>query len=154
MTFCCSVAKLCPWLRWLQHTRIPCTSLSPRVCSNSSPLNWGCCLTISSSAAPFFCPQSFPESGFFPMSQLFASGGQSIGVSASASVFSMNIQGWLTGLIGAGFDQGWFTGLIFFLSKGLSRLFSSTTIRKHQFFSAQLSLWSNSHIFTWPLEKT
>ena len=90
------------------------------------------------------CLQSFSTSGSFPMSQFFASGGQSIGASASASVLPMNIQDW--------FRLGW-TGLISLQSKGLSRVFSNTTVQKHQFFSAQLSLWSNSHIHTWPLEK-
>ena len=112
----------------LQHARLPCPSLSPGVCSNSCPLNWWCHPTISSSVAHFsFCPQSFPASGLFPMSQLFASGGQSIGasVSASASVLPMNIQGW--------FPLG-LTGSISLLSRGLSRVFFSTTIKKHQFF--------------------
>ena len=90
------------------------------------------------------CLQSFPASGSFPLSQLFASGGQSIGVSASVSVLPMNIQGW--------FPLGW-TGLIFLQSKGLSRVFPNTTVWKHQFFSAQPSLWSSSHIHTWLLEK-
>ena len=90
------------------------------------------------------CFQSFPASGSFPMSQFFAWGGQSIGVSASASVLSMNIQDWS--------PLGW-TGWIFLQSKGLSRVFSNTTVQKHQFFGAQPSLWSNSHIHTWPLEK-
>ena len=95
-------------------------------------------------SAPFSCcPQSFPASGSFPMSRLLASGGQNIGASASASLFPMNIQGW--------FPLG-LTGLISLLSNGLSRVFS-TTIQKHQFFSAQLSLWSNSHIHIWLLEK-
>ena len=94
---------------------------------------------------PFsFCPQSFPVSGSFQMDEFFASSGQSIGASASASVLPMTIQGW--------FPLG-LTGLISLLSKGLSRVFSSTTVWKHQFFSAQLSLWSNSHIHTWLLGK-
>ena len=124
-----------PW------TRAPQGSLSftIRVRSNSWPVSQWCYLTISSSAALFsFCLQSFPASGSLPMSQLFTSGGQSIG--ASASVLPMNIQGW--------FPLG-LTGLIFLQSKRLSRVFSSTTIRKHQFFSTQPSLWSNSHIRTW-----
>ena len=101
--------------------------------------------TISSSAAPFSsCLQSFPESGSFPTSWLFASGGQRTGASASASALPMNIQGW--------FPLG-LTGLISLLSKGLSKVFSSTTVWKHQFFSAQPSLWYNSHICTWLLEK-
>ena len=96
---------------------------------------------LSSSVIPFsFCLQSFPASGSFQMSQLFASGGQSIGVSASASVLPMNIQDW--------FPLGWTLQ-----SKGLSRVFSNTTVQKHQFFGAQLSSQSNSHIHTWPQEK-
>ena len=118
-------------------------SLSPGVCSNSCPLCLWCYPTISSSVPPFSsCPQSFPASGSFPISQFFASDGQSIG--ASASVLPMNIQGW--------FPLGW-TGLISLLSKGLSRVFSSTTVWKCQFFGTQLSLWSYSHICTWLLEK-
>ena len=129
----------------LQHTRPPCPSLSPRVCSDSCPLSWWCHPTISSSVTPFSsCFPSFPAPGSFPVSQFFTLGDQSIGVSASASVLPMNIQGW--------FPLGW-TGWIFLHSKGLSRVFSSTTVQKHQFFSAQLSLWSNSHIHTWLLEK-
>ena len=99
---------------------------------------------ICSVAPFFFCFQSFPASGSLPLSQLFTSCGQSIGVSASASVFPMNIQGW--------FPLG-MTGLISLLSKGLSRVFSSTTVWKYQFFSVQPSLWSNCHIHTWLLEK-
>ena len=111
---------------WLHHTRPSCPSPSPRVCPSSCPLNWWCHPTISSSATSFFsCLQSFPASGSFPMSQLFSSDGHSIGASASASVLSMNIQDW--------FPLGW-TGWISLLSKGLSRVFSSTTILKHQFF--------------------
>ena len=122
-----------------------CPSLSPGVCSNSCPLSQWCHPTISSSVTPFSsCPQSFPASRSFPMSQIFASGGQSIGVSASATVLSISIQRW--------FPLG-LNGLISWQSKGLSRVFSSTTIQKHQFFSTQLSLWSNSHICTWLLEK-
>ena len=122
-------------LRGLQHTRLPCPSLSPRACSNSCPLNRRCHPTFLSSVVPFSsCLQSFPASGSFPMSQFFTSGGQSIGVSASASVLPMNIQDWS--------PLGW-TGLISLQSKGLSRVFSNTTVQKHQFFSAQLSLWSN-----------
>ena len=110
----------------LQHASLPCPSLSPGVCSNSCPLSRWCHPTISSSVTPFSsCPQCFPASGSFPMSQLFAWGGHSIGASASASVLPMNIQGW--------FPLG-FTGLIL-LSKGLSRVFSSTTFWKRQFFS-------------------
>ena len=134
----------CLWPHGLQHTRLPCPLLSPGVCSNSCPLSQWCHPTISSSVTPFSsCPQSFPASESFPISWLFASGGQSIGASASTSVLPMNIQGWfpleLTGLI--------------LRSKGLSIVFSSTTVQKHQFFSAQLSSWFNSHIHTWLLEK-
>ena len=115
----------------LQHTSLPCPSLSPGVCSDSCPLSQWCHPSISSSVVPFSsCPQSFPASGSFPVSQLFPSGGQSIGASASASVLPMNIQGW--------FPLG-FSGLIL-QSKGLSRVFSSNTIQKHQFFEAQTSL--------------
>ena len=142
--FSCSVmsGSLWPVKSRLQSVRLLCPPLSPRICSNSCSLSQCCYLTISSSAAPFSCcPQSFPTSGSFPLSRLFLSGGQSIGASASASVLPMNIQGW--------FPSG-LTGLISLLSK---RLFSSTTIWKYQFFSAQPSLWSNSHIHTWLLEK-
>ena len=126
------------WPHELQHARFSCLSLSPRVCSNSCPLSWWCHPTISSSVTPFSsCPQSFPVSGSFPVSQLFTSGGQSIGASASAPVLPMTIQGW--------FPWG-LTGWISLQSKGLSRVFSSTTIRKHQFSSTQSSLWSSSHI--------
>ena len=115
----------------LQHTRLPCPSPTPRVYSDSGPLSWWCHPTISSSVVPFSsCLQSFPTSGSFQMSQFFASGGQSIGDSASASVLPINIQDW--------FPLGW-TGWISLQSKGLSRVFSNTTVQKHQFFSAQLS---------------
>ena len=121
------------WPHGLQHTRLPC-SPSPGVCSNSCPLSQWCQTTISSSVVPFSsCLQSFPVSGSFLKSQLFTSGGQSIGASASASVLQMNVQGW--------FPLGW-TGLISLLSKGLSRVFSNSTVQKHQFFGAQPSLWS------------
>ena len=116
----------------LQHTRPPCPSPTPGVYSNSCPLSWWCHPTISSSVVPFSsCPQSFPASGSFPVSQFFTSGGQSTGVSPSASVLPMNIQDW--------FPLGW-TGWISLQSKGLSRVFSNTTVQKPQFFSAQLSL--------------
>ena len=116
----------------LQHARPPCPSPTPRVYSNSCPLNWWCHPTTSSSIVPFSsCLQSFPASGSFPMNWLFTSGGQSIGASASASVFPMNIQDWS--------PLGW-TGWISLQSKGLSRVFSNTTVQKHQFFSAQLFL--------------
>ena len=129
----------------LQHARLPFPSLSPRVHSDSCPLSQRCHPTISSSVIPFSsCPQVFPASGSFPVSQLFTSGGQSIEVSASASVLPINIQGW--------FPLG-LTGLISLLFKGLSRVFSRTIVWKHQFIGAQPSLWSNSHIPTWLLEK-
>ena len=128
----------------LQHARPPCPLPTPRVYSNSCPLSQWCHTIVSSSVIPLSSHlQSFPASGSFPMSQLFASGGQSIGVSASASVLPMNTQDW--------FPLGW-AGCIFLQSKGLSRIFSNT-VQKHQFFGAQLSLWSNSHIHTWPMEK-
>ena len=130
--------------RGLQLARFPCPSLSLRVCSNSWPLTQWCHPTISSSVPSFSpCPQSFPASGSFPVSQIFASGGQSIGASTSASVHPMNIQDW--------FPLGW-TGWISLLSEGLLRIFSSTTW-KHQSFTAQPSLWSNSHIRTWLQER-
>ena len=133
------------WPHGLQHTMLPCPSLSLGVCSNSCPLSWWCHLIISSSVALFFsCPPSFPVSGCFPMSQFFTSGGRSIGASALASVLPMNIQGWLpSGL----------TCLISLLSEGFSRVFYNTTVQKHQFFGSQPSLWSNSHFRTWLLEK-
>ena len=128
-----------------QHARPPCPSPTPRVHPNPCPLSWWYHPTISSSVIPFSsCPQSFPASGSFPMSQLFASHGQSIGISASTSVLPMNTQDWS--------PLGW-TGWISLQSKGLSSIFSSTTVQKHQFFSTQLSSWSNSHIHTWLLEK-
>ena len=128
---------------WTAAHDASCPSPSPGVRSNSCPLSRWCHPTISSSVAFFSsCFQSFPASGSFPMSQLFASGGQSIG--ASASVLPMNIQGW--------FPFRW-TGLISLQSKGLSRVFSSTTVQRHQFFDAQLFLWFSSHIHTWLLEK-
>ena len=127
----------------LQHSRLFCPLLSPRFAQNSWPLSQWCYLTISSSAAPFsFCLQSFPASESFPRSQLFASAGQSIG--ASASVFPMNIQGWFILRL---------TGLISLQSKRLSRVLFSATIEKHQFFGTQPSLWSNSYIHIWLLEK-
>ena len=119
-----------------------CPSLTPRACSNSCPSSWWCYSTISSSAVPFSsCLQSFPASGYFLMSQFFATGAQSIGVSASTSVLPMNIQGWFLLEL---------TDWISLQSKGLSRVFSNTTVQKHQFLCAQLSSQSNSHIHTWP----
>ena len=130
----------------LQHARPPCPSPTPRVYSHSCLLSWWCHPTISCSVVPFsFHHHSSPASGSFQMSQLFTSGGQSIRVSASTSVLPMNTQDWS--------PLGW-TGWISLQSKGLSRVFSNTTVQKNQFFGAQLSLWSSSHIHTWLLEKT
>ena len=127
-----------------QHARPPCPSPTPRVYPNSCSSSQWCHPTISSSVVPFSsCPQSLPASGSFSMSQLFTWGGQSIGVSALASVLPMNIQAWS--------PLEW-TGWISLQSKGLSRVFSNTTVQKHQ-FGAQLSLQSNSHIHTRLLEK-
>ena len=123
---CCSVAKH----HELQHARLPCPSLSPGVCSNSCPLSQWCYLTILSSVALFsFCLESFPASGSFPMNRLFESDAQSIGVSTSASVLPMDIQGW--------FPLG-LTGLISLQSKGLASIFSNTTVQKHQFLALSL----------------
>ena len=129
----------------LQHARPPCPSPTPRVHPNSCPLSqWGH-PAISSPVIPFFsCPQSLPASESFPMSQLFAWGGQSTGVSALASVLPKNTQDCS--------PLKW-TGGISWQSKGLSRVFSNTTVQKHQFFGAQLSSQSNFHIHTWPQEK-
>ena len=142
--FSCSVMSdsLQPRESW--QSRPPCPSLTPGVHPNSCPLCRWCHPTIPSSVIPFSsCSQSFPESGSFQMSQLSASGGQSIGVSAW-SVFPMNTQDWS--------PLGW-TGWISLQSKGLSGVFSNSTVQKHQLFGAQLSSQSNSHIHTWPLEK-
>ena len=129
----------------LQHARPPCPSPTPRVYSNSFPLSQWCHPTIPSSVLPFSsCPQSFPASGSFQRSQFFTSSHQSIGVSASTSVLPMNTQDW--------FPLGW-TGCISLQSNRLSRVFSNTTVQKHQFFGTQLSLQSTSHIYTWQLEK-
>ena len=128
-----------------QHTRSPCPSPSPGVHSNLRPSNRWCHPAISSSVGPFSsCPQSFPALEYFPISQLIAWGGQSTGVSALASFHSKNTQGWS--------PLEW-TGWIFLQSKGLSIVFSNTTVWKHQFFGTQFSSQSNSHIHTWPLEK-
>ena len=133
------------WPHEPQHTRPLSPSPTPGVYPNSCPLSRWCHPTISSSVFPFSsCPQSFPASGSFQMSQFLTSGGQRIGVSASASVLPVNIQDW--------FPIGWID-LISQQSKGLSRDFSNTTVQKHQFFGAQPYLWSNSHIHTWLLEK-
>ena len=127
------------------QARLLCPSLSPGLCPNSCPLSGWCYPTISSFVTPFpSCPQSFPALGSFPMSWLFSSGGQSIGGSASTSALPRNTLCW--------FPSG-LTGLISLLSKGLSRVFSNTTVRKQQFFSTQPSSWCNSHIRTWLLEK-
>ena len=142
--FTCSLVSDSLRPHGLQHARPPCPSPTPWVYSSSCPLSRWCHPTISSSVIPFFSHlKSFPASGSFQMSQFFASGGQNTGVSASASVLPLNIQNW--------FPLGW-TGWISLQSKGLSRVFSNTTVPKHQFFGAQLSLWSNSHIHTWLLE--
>ena len=128
-----------------QHARPPCPSPTPRDHSDSRPSSQWYHPAISSSVIPFSsCPQSLPASESFPMSQLFTSGGQSTGVSALASVLPMNTQDWS--------PLEW-TGWISLQFKGLSRVFSNTTVQKHQFFSAQLSSQSNSHIHTWPQEK-
>ena len=133
----------------LQHSSpspaLPCPSPSSRPCSNLCPLSQWCHPTILSSIVPFSsCLQSFPVSGSSQMSQFFPSGGQCIGASPSASVLPVNIQDW--------FPLGW-TGWTSLQSKGLSKVFSNTTVQKHLFFGTQLSLWSNSHIHTWLLEK-
>ena len=128
-----------------QHARPPCPSPTPGVYSNSCPSSWSCHPAISSSVIPFSsCPQPLPASGSFPMNQLLAWGGQSIGVSASASVLPMNAQDWS--------PLGW-TGWISLQLNALSRVFSNTIGKKHPFFGTQLSSQSNSHIHTWPLGK-
>ena len=133
------------WPHGLQHARPPYPSPTPRVYSNSCPLSQWCHPPISISVIPFSSHlQSFPASGSFQMSLFFASGGQIIGASASASALPMNIQDW--------FPLGW-TGCISLQSKEFSRVFSNTTVQKHQFFSTQPSLWFDSHIHTWLLEK-
>ena len=121
------------WPHGLQHTRLPCPSATSRTCSNSCPLIWWCHLGILSSVVPFSsCLQSFPESGTFLMSQFFASGGQSTGASASATVLPMNIKDW--------FPLEW-TGSISLQSKGLSRVFSNTTVKKHQFWYPYINIF-------------
>ena len=128
-----------------QHARPPCPSPSPGVHSDSCPSSRWCHPATSSSVIPFSSsPQSLPTSESFPMSQLLAWGGQSTGVSALASVLPKNTQGW---------SPSEWPGWISLQSKGLSRVFSNTTAQKHQFFGAQLSSQSNSHIHTWPQEK-
>ena len=128
-----------------QHARSPCPSPTPRVHWDSRPSSQWCHPAISSSVVLFSsCPQSLPASGSFPVSQLFAWGGQSTGVSALASFLLKKSQGW---------SPSEWTGWISLQSKGLSRVFSNTTVQKHQFFGAPPSSQSNSHIHTWPLEK-
>ena len=132
--FSCSVMSDSLRPHGLQHPRLPCPSLTPGACSNSSPSSRWCHPTISSSIVPFSsCFQSSPASGSFPVSQFFTSGGWSIGASASASVLPMSVQDW--------FPLGW-TGFISLQSKGLSGVFSNTTVQKHQFLGTQLSLHS------------
>ena len=130
LLFSCSVVSNSLGPHGLQHARPSCPSPSPGICSNSCPLSQWYHTSILSSVVPFFsfCFHSFPASGFFPVSQIFTSGGQITGASASASILSMNIQDW--------FPLG-LTNLISLLSKGLSRVFSNTTVQKHQFFGAQ-----------------
>ena len=131
---------------WTAACQASLSITSSQSCSNSCPSSRWCHPTISSSVIHFSsCLQSFPASGSFTVSQFFISGGQSFVVSASISVLPMNIWDW--------FPLGW-TGLISLQSKGHSRVFSNTMVQKHQFFSTQLSLWSNSHIHTWLLEKS
>ena len=143
--FSCPVVSDSLRLHELQHARPPCPSPTPGRHPNPCPSSRWCHPVISSSVVPFTsCPQSLPASESFPMSQLFAWGGQSIGASALASVLPMNTQDWS--------PLEW-TGWISLQSKGLSRAFSNTTVQKHQFFGTQLSSQSNSHIHTWPLEK-
>ena len=145
LLFSRSVVSSYLWPHGLQHPRYPCPSPSPGACSNPCPLNQWCHPTISSSVVSFSsCLWSFPASGSLPVSQLFTWGGQSIGASVSASVLLMNVQDWSPlGL----------TGLISLQSEWLSRVFSNTTVQKQQFFGAQPSSQSNSHIHTWLLEK-
>ena len=141
----CSAGSDSLWAHGLQHARLPFPSPTPEACSNSCPLNRWCHPTISSSIIPFSsCLQSFPASGSFPMSQSFTSGGQSSGASAQASLLPINIKDW--------FPLG-LTGWISLHSKGLSRVFSNTTVQEYQFFGTYLYLWSSSHIHTWLLEK-
>ena len=146
MQFSRSVVSDSLWPHESQHARPPCPSPTPRVYPNSCPLSRWCHWTISSSVVPFSaCPQSFSTSGSFQISQHFASVGQSIGVSTSTSVLTKKSKGW---------SPSEWTGWISLQSKGLSRVFSNTTHQKHQFFGAQPSSQSNSHIHTWLLEKT
>ena len=140
-----SVVSDSPWPHESQQARPPCPSPTPRVHSDSRSSSQWCHPAISSSVVPFsYCPQSLPASESFPVSQLFTWGGQSTGVSALASLLPKNIQDW---------SSSEWTGWISLQSKGLSRVFSNTTVQTHQFFGAQLSSQSNSHIHTWPQEK-
>ena len=132
LLFSHSVVSNSLWPHGLQHARLPCPSPSPGACSNSCPWSQWCYPTIVSSVILFSCPQSFPDRGSFPLSQLFASGDQSIGVSASTSVLPKNTQDWS--------PLGW-TGWISLQSKGLSRVFPNTTVQKHQFFGTQMTGW-------------
>ena len=144
LTYYCCCSVMSHSLRPCGHASLSCPSLSPKVCSNSCPLSRWCHPIISSSVILLSsCLQSFPASGSFPVSQLFVSGGQTTGASASASVLPKTIRGWFPLRL---------TGLILH-SKGLSRGFSNTTVQKNQFFVAQPSLWSSTHIHTWLLEK-
>ena len=140
-----SVTQLCRTLCDPMNRSMPSLPVHRQLLEfTQTHVHWWCHPTISSSVIPFSsCPQSFTASGSFPMSQIFTPGGQSIGISALASVLPMNTQDW---------SLRW-TGWISLQSKGLSRVFSNTTVQKHQFFSAHLSLQSNVHIHTWPLEK-
>ena len=143
--FSCSVVSDSLQPHGLQHARPPCPSPAPRVYPNSCPLSQWCHPAISFSVVPFSsCSQSLPASEFFPVSQLFTSGGQNNGASASASVLPKGSQCWF---------PLWLTSVIFLLSKQISRVFSSPTVWKHQFFGALPSWLSSSHIHTWPLEK-
>ena len=143
--FSCSVMSDSLQPHESQHARPPCPSPSPRVHSKSHPSSQWCHPAISSSGVPFSsCPWSLPASESFPVSQLFTWGGQSTGVSALASFLPKKSQGW---------SPSEWTGLISLQSKGLSRVFSNTTVQNHQFFGAQPSSQSNSHIHTWPQEK-
>ena len=143
--FSLSVVSNSLWPHESQHARPPCPSPTPGVYPDSCPLSRWCHPAISSSVVPFSsCPQSLPASGSFPMSQLFAWGGQSTGASALAAFLPKKSQGW---------SPSEWTGWISLQSKGLSRVFSTTTVQKHQFFGTQLSSQSNSHTHTWPQEK-
>ena len=143
--FSCSVVSNSLRPHEIQHTRPPCPSPTPGVHSDSRPSTRWCIPAISSSVVPFSsCPQSLPASESFPMSQLFTWSGQSTGVSALALFLPKKSQGW---------SPSEWTGWISLQSKGLSRVFSNITVQKHQFFGAQLSSQSNSHIHIWPLEK-